>query len=50
MEQAQRKNPRGSRSNRLKIKEDNRVIAPVGSGQGQVAVAGAAVLLPTSRA
>jgi hypothetical protein len=50
MEQAQRKNPRGSRSNRLKIKEDNRVIAPVGSGQGQVTVAGAAVLLPTSRA
>jgi hypothetical protein len=50
MEQAQRKNPPDSRSNRLRIKEDNSVIVPVGSGQGQVAVAEAAVLLPTSRA
>jgi hypothetical protein len=34
MEQAQRKNPPGSRSSRLKIKEDTSVIVPVGSGQG----------------
>ena len=50
MEQAQRKNPPGSRSNRAGIKEGTSVIVPVGGGQGQAAVAGATVLLPCLRA
>jgi hypothetical protein len=46
IEQTQRKDPSGSRSNRVKIKEDTGVIVPAAGGQDQAAVAGATVLLP----
>jgi hypothetical protein len=48
MEQAQRKNPSGSRSNRAGIKEDASVIVP-GGGQDQAADAGAPMPQPASR-
>jgi hypothetical protein len=49
VEQTQRKNPSGSRSNRVNIKEDTGVVGPVVGGQDQAAVAGAPMLLPVSR-
>jgi hypothetical protein len=50
VEQTHRKDPSGSRSNRVNTKQDTGVLVPAGGGQGQAAVTGAPMLLPRLQA